>query len=143
MYNRLSQDRNNEIYLLKFIFALEILLNHSKYLVSEEFRNVKTLIFYNGSIAVEFFFIVSGYFFAKSCLGQKVLPWKLMVQKVRSFFLPAFIAYLITFCGIHIVNKNVAIISIIKDLLRSIYEPVLLRNTGFSGIYYKGPAWYL
>lgn len=143
MYNRLSQDRNNEIYLLKFIFALVILLNHSKYLVSEEFRNVTTLIFYNGSIAVEFFFIVSGYFFAKSCLGQKVLPWKLMVQKVRSFFLPAFIAYLITFCGIHIVNKNVAIISIIKDLLRSIYEPVLLRNTGFSGIYYNGPAWYL
>ncbi len=143
MCNKSIKDKNNEIYILKFIFAMVILLNHSKYLVSDELRSTKTLLFYNGSLAVEFFFIVSGYYFAKSCLGGYVQPYKLMLRKVKAFLLPSCISYLIAFCGVHIVNKNVAFSSIIKDLLRSIYEPVLLRNAGFSGIYYNGPAWYL
>ena len=48
--------RNGKIDLLRFLFAVIVLIYHSRYVVGDE----KSL-FLGGSFAVEFFFLVSGY----------------------------------------------------------------------------------
>lgn len=52
---------NGEIELLRFVFAIGVVLVHSRNLFGEEWRY-----FLKGSFGVEFFFIVTGFFLAKS-----------------------------------------------------------------------------
>lgn len=52
---------NGEIELLRFVFAIGVVLVHSKNLFGEEWKY-----FLKGSFGVEFFFIVTGFFLAKS-----------------------------------------------------------------------------
>lgn len=68
----MQDKRNYEINLFKFLFSMVVLLFHGNDLIPVEVRESGFGLFMNGSIAVEFFFIVSGYFFAVSCLGGGV-----------------------------------------------------------------------
>ena len=79
------------INILKFIFSIVILLLHSKKLVSGELINA-TLLFPNGAIAVEFFFVVSGYYFANSFFGGVILHKVLCSEKLK-------VSYCL--CGVH------------------------------------------
>ena len=58
----MKKHRDYFIDLLKFVFALLIVLYHSKNLVENEGDSI----FIGGVISVEFFFLTSGYYFAKS-----------------------------------------------------------------------------
>lgn len=63
---KLSKSRNGELDLLKFIFSIIIVVHHS----CSMFNGVHYFFQY-GSLAVEFFFIVSGYLFAVSVMKKK------------------------------------------------------------------------
>lgn len=63
---RIPANRNGELDLLKFIFSIIIIIHHS----SSMFNGVQYFYRY-GSLAVEFFFIVSGYLFAVSVIKNK------------------------------------------------------------------------
>ncbi len=139
----MNKKKNNEVNILKFIFSIVILLFHSKNLVSAEMQNNKTLLFYNGSIAVEFFFIVSGYYFANSCLGGWRTPQNLMWHKIKAFVLPVWCSWGIAFIGKHVVKGKLGVTEILKDIMKGIYEPLLIRNGGFAGKSFDGVVWYI
>lgn len=140
----MSEKRNNEINILKFIFSFVILSFHSRNLVPEELRNNGTVLFYNGNIAVEFFFIVSGFFFASSCFGGRYKkPQDFMLQKIKSFALPVWCSWGGAFVCQQMLKDNIRIGEIVKDIMKSLFEPLLLRNCGFVGKYFNGVTWYI
>lgn len=58
--------RNGKIELLRFLFAVIIVLHHSRQLLGDE-----NCLFLGGSLGVEFFFIVSGYLMMSSIEKRK------------------------------------------------------------------------
>lgn len=54
--------KNGKIELLRFIMAVIVMFHHSHYL-----NNNSSILFPRGSLAVEFFFLISGYFLAVKC----------------------------------------------------------------------------
>ena len=118
------EKRNNEINILKFIFAIVILLFHSKNIVPKEMQDHETLLFYNGSIAVEFFFLVSGYLMAASisCYKEEEIlvgrdSRNFMLHKIKGLCPEIFIAWSIGYVVQHIAKKNVTVTSLVKDLM--------------------------
>ena len=120
-----------------------ILLFHSKNIVPKEMQDHETLLFYNGSIAVEFFFIVSGYYFANSCIAGRRSPQSIMWHKIKVFILPVWCSWGIAFVVKHVVKGNFGVAEILKDILKGIYEPLLIWNGGFVGKSFDGVVWYI
>ena len=65
----ISARRNGKIEILRFVFCVLVLLFHAEGLVPGGVKLPGFFSFFeNGAIGVEFFFIVSGFFMAKSAL---------------------------------------------------------------------------
>ena len=139
-----SSARNGKIDLLKFIFAVIIIIYH--------FNKATTYpqpIFTRGYIGVEFFFVTSGFLFAQSlsrlsCRKATLIDdsFAFMKRKFISLFPYHFFFLLATliFCIIHYhwdtERSFVQIIKCIPDLL-------LLRINGISSLTLLGHEWYL
>ncbi len=96
--NKLTHNkRNGEIDFLRFLFASIILLHHSSLVLCDEIW-----LFLGGSLAVEFFFLVSGYLLMASVVkaNQKTKPSTmlgtetsdLLLRKIQSIIPEWFIA---------------------------------------------------
>ncbi len=79
--------RNNTVELLRVVFSFAVVICHSTFLPwSEGHLPIKS-----GSLAVEFFFIVSGYFMAVSAWRKKDIPssslgtdtWQFIWKKLK------------------------------------------------------------
>lgn len=137
------QKRNHTIDLLKFMFSLVIMLRHSEMMFQGDLR-YEHITFLGGSRAVEFFFIVSGYLIAASCLNRRYdNAMEYMWHKIRPFLLPVWISWLVSFIGIHMIAENVTVRTLLRDALYSIFDLLFLRNAGFRGISYIGTSWYI
>ena len=121
--------RNGKIEFLRFLFAVIIVLHHSRYLVSDE-----KCIFLGGSLAVEFFFIVSGYLMMATIekkrltnssvlmLGNETLQF--ILKKVKSVYPDVLIAWIIACVFISYVKDNSffeVILLFFNSFLRSLY----------------------
>ena len=71
--------KNGAIDFWKFAFSIMIVLFHSYYFANNE----DGAIFREGRIAVEFFFIVSGFFMAKSAVSKPKLQSNSLWQKLE------------------------------------------------------------
>ena len=77
----INKNRNCAIDTLKFIFAVILVLFHSSLLLTDNMEGSVT--FANGAIAVEFYFIVSGFLMAQSNFNSK--KTRLDVEKANGF----------------------------------------------------------
>lgn len=136
--------RSGNLDLMKFLFSLMIVFFHGKNLATTE-----SYIFPGGSIAVEFFFIVSGVLMArtactyerKESLGKDTLLF--MKHKFCGLMPNYYVGFVIAFI---VINRNVRSIStLIYRLGDSIWEILFLLNSGLRPIrrVYNGPVWYL
>lgn len=133
--------RNGKIDLLKFLFAIIIVANHSKNVVGS-----KNSIFLNGSFAVEFYFLVSGYLLMAGIKRLSNPPTSLgietrdfLLKKYKSFCPELILAYILAFTVYALAQKNG-----LPKLFMTTFSEVLLIN--MSGIWVKtlnGPIWYL
>ena len=86
----MAQNRKNgKIDFLKFIFAIVIVLHHG----SQKVLGLKAGYFIGGSLAVEFFFIVSGYLLMASIsrMSERTLPVgvetsQFLLRKFKGFY---------------------------------------------------------
>jgi len=136
--------RNIAIDFLKIVFTLIVVLNHGlKYLPGQPAH------FYHSRMAVEFFFIVSGYLLAvsaKRCTGSReVSVWKQMRgfigHKIALLAPDVFIAWFTAFAVMYMMppGKNP-----VQDFLSGIFEFFFLREAGFTGFTQaNGPVWYI
>lgn len=131
----------------KFIFTIAIILYHANKIEGFEKANL----FPYGYIFVEFFFMVSGFFMAKSIcamqnnaiknLGDET--WRFTFKKINGIYIPFFIAFWIHFV-IRMIIEETPLRSILVEITHSIRELTLTYSSGITiGRYHNGPTWYI
>ena len=135
--------RNGKIDLLRMLFSVCILFNHAKYL----FRGTETYNRFNFlSLAVEFFFIVSGYLMVASIEKRRNNDCSLyketagfLSKKFKSVFVESTVAYVI---GLLVVARAMQL-SLFSVLVNSWSEIFFINSSGIGGIYVNPAIWYI
>ena len=134
-----KEKHNGIISLWKFIFACVIVLFHC----SSFYQNYNNYFVKGGYIAVEFFFIVSGFYMAKKAfkkqtknIGKETIEyiWN-VIKKLIPYLAISYIATLI----IKIVYDSHKIF----EWANSIWNLLLLRQVGFNSLLMNNQLWYL
>ncbi|MGN1371427.1 MAG: acyltransferase family protein [Candidatus Coprovivens sp.] len=137
-----KEKRNGIISLWKFIFAITIVLFHSNSYFSPE----KRIFMSGGYIAVEYFFIVSGFYLAKNTqkdnknnndnIGIETIKyiWKI-IKNIFPYILIAYIGTMAINVYYHSYKMN--------DLVNSIWNLLLLRQIGIKSILVLPQFWYI
>ncbi len=140
-----QKSRNGAIDLWKFVFCIMVVQFHSSNLTK-----IKTTPFVGAAIAVEFFFLVSGYLMAASISRYKeeeILIGRdsrnFMLHKIKGLCPEIFIAWSIGYVVQHIAKKNVTVTSLIKDLMSGVWDMFFLRESGLEGFKANPAAWYI
>ena len=139
-----QKNRNGKIDFYKFLFAIVVMLYHfscsTKY--DQEF-------FTKGYIAVEFFFIVSGFLYAKSLSkfnnqNNSIVKdsIKYVINKYKSFFPYHIFASVITLIYTS-VYYDWGLISIAENIVNNIPNLLLFHMTGISNMEFVMHEWYI
>lgn len=139
-YGRGMGGRNAEIEMLRFLFAVLVLLCHSKAALAET-----DWIFTHGSLAVEFFFLLSGYLMMASLNKRQTISTDAFVwRKIKGFWPELFVSVVLAFAVYAYSGVTVSefLVSGINTVLSSL---MFLRMTGITLSYtdWNGPTWYL
>ena len=136
-----TKKRNGKIDFLKFLFAIIVLIHHTRYVIGD-----KKSLFLGGSLAVEFYFMVSGYLMMASIKKMSERTMSLgaetgafLWKKYKSFCPEILITYVIAFAITYLGQKTNFF-----TLLSTTFSEVLLIN--MAGIWAKsvnGAIWYL
>ncbi len=136
--------RNGKVDLFKFIFSIVVIIYHFGNAV--KFDNE---LFNKGYIGVEFFFIVSGFLFAKSLAKipyhKETLPADsvhFMWRKYKSFLPYHFFTFVCTFITASIISQwNIS--NIAFELANSIPDFFMIQINGVSKMSLLGHEWYI
>ena len=151
MDRKIKSKRNGRIEILRFVFAFIVLLHHSRYLLGDD-----NCYFLGGSLAVEFFFIVSGYLMTNSleringCSEYDVTTGRSLAGQTASFInkkiravLPQFpIAWIIGFIVVVAFNK-LTFTKAIWEFIEDFWELALVKMTGIYDGGLDGVMWYI
>ncbi len=140
-----SKKRNGEIDFLKFLFALVIVIFHSR-----RFAGEHQVLFLRGSLCVEFFFLVSGFFMAKGLERQsKITQYNVaddtvvfVKKKLTGIYTYYIVGFVIAFVLRWIAN-GYSIHKALLVLFGSVPEVLLLQMTGIWNSNINGPTWYI
>ena len=137
--------RNGKIELLRFVCATIIFVFHFCQHVKGD-----RLFFLSGALAVEFFFILSGYLMmasvdragpiSNSDLGKETLSF--LKRKVSALYPELLIAYILGFI-VQTLAREENFIGAVKLLMDSFWEVLLLRQTGLQLKDINHATWYL
>lgn len=137
--------RNTFLDIMKVVCAFAILSYHSTYLTTPKSTPI---IFKSGYIAVEFFFLLTGYFMIMHVdklsicknLGKECISF--IMSKIM-IILPYYIfAWLISLILIHIPH-NFSFFSICTTIIKSLYPTLFLDMAGLGGFAIVGSTWYI
>ena len=136
--------RNGKVDLLKFLFSIIVIIYHFDNAVKYPFE-----IFTRGYIGVEFFFVTSGFLFAKSLSKYTYQKETLisnsvgfMKKKFLSFFPYHFFFFAATFIYAWI-NYGWTFQKGFAQFFRSIPDLLMLRMSGISNLPLLGHEWYI
>ena len=139
---KLNENRNAEIDFFRILFAVVVVISHSDGLQPND---LKKFPFVGGYLAVEFFFILSGYFAVKqvpafSSRYQMVPVWTWnKYKRIFTYVIPAVIIH-------YLINAYITGLSFfdtIKSLLYGVFEMFLFPMTGLRETFFVLPLWYL
>ena len=145
--NNSGKTRNGEIDLLRFLFAITILLFHFGKLLP---KNCVP----NGHISVGFFFVVSGVFMAKHAkkiiAGGKPVSignttWKYIIYRTKSFYAYYFVSVILSAIFYRMLSNGMNFIDLMKSLTKTIPTfslTFLGLNTNMRSLYVPN-TWYL
>lgn len=134
----------------KFLFSIVIVLFHGR-ILGGDYEAGNFVLFPHGNIAVEFFFVVSGFLMAYSEFAKRnrmkevgtiSASCKFIVKKYKGLLLPVFASWILTFCTMQIVD-GYSKKEVIKNLGSGIFEGLLLNNTGLVGYKCMTHIWYI
>ena len=136
-----TKKRNGKIDFLKFVFAIIVLIHHTRYVVGD-----KKSLFLGGSLAVEFYFLVSGYLMMAGIQKLKERPVSLgaetgafLLKKYKSFCPEIIISYIIAFAVTYIGGET----GFFKLLATTFSDVLLIGMTGLRIKTVNGAIWYL
>lgn len=147
----MNMDTHNgliDLYRILFIYVISSF--HAKWIPGQS-----NVLFIGGYVAVEFFFILSGFLLSMSAWKKEntdelsialdtINEIKKRVIHMWYYFIPAFLSI---FCISHLGIKEYGIdfgFRVIKDLILSIFELLFLSMAGFISFFslYDPPVWY-
>ncbi len=138
--------RNGIIEFMRFIFSLVVICYHGLAFLPKDSQFLR---FPNGTIAVEFFFILSGFLMAKTTskkINDKtsigIDSAKFIYKKYSSIFPYHLYAFTCTFIIIVIIN-NLSLFEIVKTLINSLPNLFMLDMTGLPFNLIVGYEWYI
>lgn len=138
-----SKRRNAEIDFYRILLAFVIVIVHTNGLQPPDTAKYP---FVGGYLAVEFFFMLSGYFATEKVVNSldaqyKNVPvwmWR-KFKNIFAFVIPAVIVhYLVKAC-----IAKMSLFGTAKSLLYGVFEMLLLPVTGLSETFLVLPLWYL
>lgn len=144
------EQRNREVDFLRFVFAVIIMSHHSRYVLGDE-----NCLFLGGSLAVEFFFIVSGYLMMASILRAErrqsagvtraalgTETYHFLLRKIRAFLPEYLIAWFIGFFLIEGFGFP-GLRHVLHDFGKYFFELSLIKMSGIFTGGIDGCMWYL
>jgi len=151
--NKTDRKINGEIELYRFLFCLAVLFFHAeKYFLGEpsSLGGFKPYFFVHGSVGVEFFFVCSGFFMAKSVrkkcdeelskLGTDTISF--MRHKVRSIAPVHIFFWVLSFMSL-VIARSWDAGTAVKKLADSVPSFFLVQMFGFKGTSPNHVTWYL
>ena len=130
--------RNHEIDILRFVFALIIVLHHTRYLLGDEH-----CLFLGGSLGVEFFFLVSGFLLAASAMKETAPGTAVFLRHKLRAVLPEFLpAWLLGFFFV-VRARSLSPRGAAALFVDDIWELTLLKMTGLFTGGIDGVIWYV
>lgn len=134
--------RAAEIEFLRFVFAVLVVLSHSVILLAEGMK-----VFIHGALAVEFFFMLSGYLMMASLQKNAARPAEVhhfIFRKIKAFWPEMLVAVMLAigvyrYCGAPAVE-------VVKQSYNTFLSSLLLlKMTGITPDKWdwNGPTWYL
>jgi len=141
----MSAKRNGQVELLRFVFAMVIMLRHA----SNINLDGSNILLRRGALAVEFFFLVSGYLMAASAYkssstGNLSLDTYSYIKRKYLSLMPYLpIATIAGLCCTFISSPVSKLYQIIERLYRGVFEVLLIRESGISTWLPNSPTWYL
>ena len=146
--------KNYEIEILRLIFSVAVVLYHLRIFAGE----ADFVLFKSGYLAVEFFFILSGYLMAKSAqkailnktienntttLGKETAGF--ILSKIKGFYPYYILAFIFSYVVQHLMRPNVQLSNIFEHIKGALFEALLIRESGLgtNELYYNGVTWYL
>ena len=142
-----KSNRNGKIEFLRFLFSVIIVIHHSRYILGDD-----QCLFLGGSLAVEFFFLVSGYLMMASIdrisarkapgqdLGRETLDF--LRRKAKAVFPDLLIAWVIALVFTKIA-KNKSLLGMAALAVDSFFELTLLKMSGLYSFSLNGVTWYI
>lgn len=135
--------RDGYLDLLRFLFALSIIGVHSN-ACGFSYRLISS-----GYLGVEFFFMVSGYFIAKSAMQDRLIsrdPQNIIrhfahrLKKIMPIF---FISFLYGFIVVCILEKATSVTAVFQLFYANIFDLFPLQIACFPAISLTGVQWYI
>lgn len=144
----MRKQHNVTIDFLRFLFSVIVVLHHSRYVLGDD-----NCYFLGGSLAVEFFFFVSGYLLLVGAdkagrkngagtngIGSETLQF--ILHKIRSFLPEFLIAWWIGFILIGVVRQY-GVLDYLKAFGNDFWELTLVKMSGLFTHGIDGAMWYL
>ena len=134
--------RNGKIDLLKFIFSIVIVIFHFNV------GNYHYQLFFKGYIAVEFFFVTSGFLFARSLSRIEYKKETLMTDSfgfMKKKFLSIFPYHFFFFlaCYISLIVLSPSLSTAVTQLFKSIPDLFMMQMSGISNMDMLRYEWYI
>ncbi len=136
------EKHNGIISFWKFIFCLVIIIFHA----GEYFIGKQEILFRYGSIAVEFFFIVSGFLMCKKACSTKTSSNTSIGQETFQFVISKFaklFPYILIAFIVDCLLRCLADISSIKYYINGLFDLFMLKMAGFKTTGFIGHTWYI
>ena len=138
--------RNGTIEVLRFVFSIMIMMLH---FTKDNIWPYEKFNFAGGGISVEFFFLVSGWLFAKSLdkvrttehIGTETI--RFMRRKIGGIYPEYIVAWLESFIVVHVASHLLIPSKIVRDFLEGLAELLLLRNAGLGSVRFIRGSWYI
>ncbi len=133
--------------LLRFVFSLVIVIFHAKHFDTAPEGG---LFADAGYIAVEFFFLVSGFLMAGTLARKADTPWESLGKETLGFVWNKVRAILLTYamCVVFsfastVIQEQYTFKEAVKQFLRAIFDVLLLRASGIGVANVTSATWYL
>ncbi|MBR0507595.1 MAG: acyltransferase [Clostridia bacterium] len=152
-----TYSKNQSIELLRFLFAF-IVLNFHFFNISGIFTDEEAakFWFHHGNLAVEFFFLVSGFLMAASAfrliesrekdglplsIGENTVSF--MKRKIKGVFLTVLLGWILAFTMYQCFAEDHSLKTVLSRLYASFYEVFMMRNAGFRVYSTFNASWYI
>ena len=144
----IKQNRNYIVDFWRFIFSLIVVMAHTNGLRPPDKNSYP---FVGGYLAVEFFFILSGFFMMQSIYALEVIPAKGSIGKASIHFalrkmapvFPYYLWSLLSFLVVYNYFNAASSYEILKNFAYSIIEIFMLQMSGINQVIYNAPTWYI